>query len=242
MQTLATRALKIVAVLCVVLISSSRLVLASTVSITNPAALSTVAATVPFNCMDSASGATVNLYIDNVYVAGGRSPFSYSWHTTAASNGSHYLVCNGYVNSQTNGSASASVTVRNTNISTVSGVAIQNVMLRAAIAAIAVNPNGTDGATLATTTANNNGQFSLNVPVQSTPVRFRATGGSYVSEQDGGPINYPSPLSALLPNLPGQSFRIVAQSADHVRGLAGARQRLAGPESCDGARQCQSVN
>ena len=39
----------------------------------------------------------------------------------------------------------------------VSGVAIQNVMLRAAIAAIAVNPNGTDGATLAlrplTTTA-----------------------------------------------------------------------------------------
>jgi Galactose oxidase, central domain len=203
MRILARHAVNIVAAVCVVLISSPRLVLAATLSITSPPALGTVSATVPFSCADSAPGATVNLYIDNVYTAGGRSPFSYSWHTTAASNGPHYLVCNGYVNSKTNGGASESVTVRNTNISTVSGVAIQNAVLRATITAIAVNANGTDGATLATTTANNNGQFSLNVPVQSGPVRFRATGGSYISEQNGAPISYPSPLSVLLPSLPG---------------------------------------
>jgi len=203
MRILARHAMNIAAALCLVLISSPRLVFATTLSITSPPALSSVSATVPFSCTDSAAGATVNLYIDNVYTAGGRSPFSYSWHTTAASNGPHYLVCNGYVKSKTNGGTSESVTVRNSNISTVSGVAIQNVMLRATITAIAVNANGSDCATLATTTANNNGQFSLNVPVQSGPVRFRATGGSYISEQNAAGINYPSPLSVLLPSLPG---------------------------------------
>jgi hypothetical protein len=203
MQTLASRALNITAALCLVLIASTRLALASTLSITSPPALGTVSGTLPFSCTDSASGSTVNVYIDNVYTAGGRSPFSYSWHTTAASNGSHYLVCNGYVNSKNNGGVSESVTVSNTNISTVSGVAIQNAMIAAKIAAIAVNANGTDGATLSRTTTNNDGQFSLNVPVQSGPVRFRATGGSYISEQNGVGINYASPLSVLLPSLPG---------------------------------------
>ena len=38
-------------------------------------------------------------------------------------------------------------------------------------------------------------------PPQNGPVRFRASGGSYVSEQDGTTISSPSPLSALLPSL-----------------------------------------
>ena len=84
-----------------------------TVSITNPVANSTVSATVPFSCSDTAPDAVVNLYIDDVYVAGGNSPFTFSWDTTAASNGSHYLVCNGYVNGGTNGSAAEDVTVSN---------------------------------------------------------------------------------------------------------------------------------
>jgi len=85
----------------------------ATVSITNPAADSAVSATVPFSCTDTAPDAVVNLYIDDVYVAGGNSPFTFSWDTTAASNGSHYLVCNGYVNGGTNGSAAENVTVSN---------------------------------------------------------------------------------------------------------------------------------
>jgi hypothetical protein len=84
-----------------------------TVSITNPAANSTVSATVPFSCTDTAPNAVVILYIDDVYVAAGNSPLTFSWDTTAASNGSHYLVCNGYVNGSTNGSAAQDVTVSN---------------------------------------------------------------------------------------------------------------------------------
>jgi hypothetical protein len=84
-----------------------------TVSITSPEANSTVSATVPFSCTDTAPNAVVILYIDDVYVAAGNSPLTFSWDTTAASNGSHYLVCNGYVNGSTNGSAAQDVTVSN---------------------------------------------------------------------------------------------------------------------------------
>jgi hypothetical protein len=85
----------------------------ATVSITSPAADSTVSATAAFSCTDTTPGAVVGLYIDDVYVAAGNSPFTFSWDTTAASNGSHYLVCNGYVNGGTNGSAAENVTVSN---------------------------------------------------------------------------------------------------------------------------------
>ncbi len=84
-----------------------------TISITNPPANSTVSATVAFSCTDTAPNAVVNLYIDDVYVAAGNSPLTFSWDTTAASNGSHYLVCNGYVSGGTNGSAAQDVTVNN---------------------------------------------------------------------------------------------------------------------------------
>ena len=85
----------------------------------------------------------------------------------------------------------------------ISGTAIQGGMNGAAITAVAVNANGSDGSTLATTTANNSGNFSLFIAnPQAGPVRVRASGGSYVSEQDGATITSPSPLSALLPSLP----------------------------------------
>jgi hypothetical protein len=172
---------------------------AATVSITSPAANSSVSATAVFSCSNAASGGTVNLYIDDVYVGGGHSPFSYSWNTTAKSNARYYLVCNGYVNGKASGSVTENVTVLN---AVVAGTVVQNGMNRAAITASAVNANGTDGATLATATANVSGQFTMNLAPQSGPVRFRAKGGSYVSEQNGATISAPSPLTALLPSLP----------------------------------------
>ena len=72
----------------------------------------------------------------------------------------------------------------------------------AAIAAVSVNSNGSDGSSLGSTTADGNGNFSMSItPPSSAPVRFRASGGSYVSEQDGATISSPSPLSVLLPSL-----------------------------------------
>jgi galactose oxidase-like protein len=85
----------------------------------------------------------------------------------------------------------------------VSGQAIQNGMNGAAITAVTVNADGSDGATLGTATADVNGNFSMMIAsAQTGPVRFRASGGSYVSEQNGATISSPSPLSVLLPNLP----------------------------------------
>ena len=83
----------------------------------------------------------------------------------------------------------------------VSGEAIQNGMSGASIAAVAVNPDGSDGAALGAATADSSGQFSMAVSIQSSPVRIRASGGSYVSEQNGATITAPSPLSVLLPSL-----------------------------------------
>jgi hypothetical protein len=79
------------------------------VSITSPASNATVAGTVSFTCTDSIAGSTTGLYIDNQWVSG--SP--YSWNTTTAPNGSHYLLCNGYTKSTLNGSANETVTVHN---------------------------------------------------------------------------------------------------------------------------------
>jgi hypothetical protein len=79
------------------------------VSITSPAANATVSGTVSLICTDSAANSKVGLYIDQAYVSG--SP--YSWNTTAVANGSHYLLCNGYVNSSPNGSAAENVMVSN---------------------------------------------------------------------------------------------------------------------------------
>jgi len=72
----------------------------------------------------------------------------------------------------------------------------------AAIAAVSVNSNGSDGSSLGSATADSNGNFSMSItPPSNAPVRFRASGGSYISEQDGTTISSPSPLSVLLPSL-----------------------------------------
>ena len=85
----------------------------------------------------------------------------------------------------------------------IAGQAIQNGMDGAGITAVAVNANGSDGSTLGTTTADANGNFSIIIAgPQAGPVRVRASGGSYVSEQDGATISSPSPLSVLLPSVP----------------------------------------
>jgi len=83
----------------------------------------------------------------------------------------------------------------------VSGAAIQNGMNGAAIAAVSVNPDGSDGSALGATTADGSGSFSMVIAPPSGPLRFRASGGSYVSEQGGATIGSPSPISALLASL-----------------------------------------
>lgn len=83
----------------------------------------------------------------------------------------------------------------------VAGTAIQNGMKGATISAVLVNPDGSDGSILTVTTADSGGQFSMIVSELSGPVRFRASAGSYVSEQNGATISTPSSLSVLLPSL-----------------------------------------
>ena len=73
----------------------------------------------------------------------------------------------------------------------------------AAITAVSVNPDGTDASALGSTAADSNGNFSMSITAPNGPVRFRAIGGSYVSEQNGATINSPSPLSVLVPSLQG---------------------------------------
>ena len=89
MEILAKRALVIVVVLYLVLISCPGLAHAqlssTTVTITHPAVGSSVPPTVIFSCTSAALGATVNYYIADVCVTGGRSAFSHSLRTTAAS-------------------------------------------------------------------------------------------------------------------------------------------------------------
>jgi hypothetical protein len=77
------------------------------VIITTPLSGSTVSGVISFNCTNL--GGTVGLYIDDNFV--GYNP--YSWNTTTAANGNHYLLCNGYLNSSLIGSASVNVTVSN---------------------------------------------------------------------------------------------------------------------------------
>jgi hypothetical protein len=82
------------------------------------------------------------------------------------------------------------------------GTAVQNGMNGAAITAVSVNPDGSDHSVLANTTADSRGNFSvsINIPPNS-PVRLRASGGTYVSEQNGATISSPSPLTVLLPSV-----------------------------------------
>jgi hypothetical protein len=84
------------------------------------------------------------------------------------------------------------------------GTAVQGAMNGATITAYAVNAaTAANGATLATTTADANGNFTLTInPPPTGPVRLTASGGSYVSEEDGSTISSPSSVSLLLASAP----------------------------------------
>jgi len=77
------------------------------VTITTPAAGSTVSGVVTFSCTNP--DGTANLYVDDKFVG----YYTYSWNTTKFTNGSHYLLCNGYRNGSYSGTAAENVTVRN---------------------------------------------------------------------------------------------------------------------------------
>jgi hypothetical protein len=62
-----------------------------------------------YGAVPHATPTRVYLYIDDNFIGYN----SYSWNTTKFTNGSHYLLCNGYRNSALVGSAAESVTVRN---------------------------------------------------------------------------------------------------------------------------------
>src|SRR5271156_2610963 len=84
----------------------------SPVTITSPASGSIVSGVVTFACANP--GGTAYLYIDEKFVAYS----TYSWDTTKFTNGSHYLLCNGYRNGSLVGSAAENVTVSNTSTPT----------------------------------------------------------------------------------------------------------------------------
>src|SRR5271168_267410 len=77
------------------------------VAITAPAPNSTLSGTVSFAC--SNPGGTVGLYIDEVWLSNG----PYSWNTTKSANGTHSLLCNGYIGGKGIGGTSEAVIVAN---------------------------------------------------------------------------------------------------------------------------------
>ena len=77
------------------------------VTITGLAAGSTISGLVMFACSNPYGPAY--LYIDDVFVG----YYTYSWNTTKFTNGSHYLLCNGYRNGSYIGNAAEHVTVNN---------------------------------------------------------------------------------------------------------------------------------
>jgi hypothetical protein len=77
------------------------------VTITGPTSGSIVTGVVTFVCTNPYGPS--NLYIDDKLVG----YYNYSWDTTKFTNGSHYLLCNGYRNGSLIGTAAENVTVRN---------------------------------------------------------------------------------------------------------------------------------
>ena len=97
----------VVLIQCAVAITAQATPTPTPVSITSPAAGSVVSGVVTFTCTNP--GGTARLYIDDVFVASS----TYSWNTTNFTNGSHYLLCNGYQNTVLVGSTAEYVTVKN---------------------------------------------------------------------------------------------------------------------------------
>jgi hypothetical protein len=78
------------------------------------------------------------------------------------------------------GSSSSSPASANT---TIGGSVVKGLMNGAAITVVAVNPNGSDGAQLATATTDASGNWAASA-VSATVNRIKVTGGAYVNEAD----------------------------------------------------------
>ncbi len=190
----------------------------ATVTLTNPNAsalkITSIATTKPYAVSNTTCGSQVT--------AGGNCQIVLTFEPTVAANpaGSSETGRLVVTDNATSSSQTASLSGVAFGVS-ISGIAIQNGMRAAAIKVVSVNPNGSDGTTLATAATDRSGHFSIIIAdPQSGPVRFRASGGSYESEQDGATITTPSPISALLPslqnNLPGLSINPLTTFVDSL--------------------------
>jgi hypothetical protein len=69
----------------------------------------------------------------------------------------------------------------------------------ATVTAFAVNPDGTNGTLLGSTTSDSNGNFSVGInSIPSGPVRLMAAGGAYTSPATGSQVTSTSSISAIL--------------------------------------------
>ena len=87
-----------------------------------------------------------------------------------------------------------------TPLPVISGTAVQGGMNGATITAFAVSAvDGSNVSVLGSTTAGSSGAFSVTLSsLPSGPVRITASGGTFVSEQDGSTIASPGSISVLL--------------------------------------------
>jgi hypothetical protein len=82
----------------------------ATVTMTSPTDGSSVSGVVAVNCTDTNAGSSFGFYVDGSFQT--TTSGAWSWDTSSASPGSHYVLCNAYHAGTYSGSASASVTVR----------------------------------------------------------------------------------------------------------------------------------
>jgi hypothetical protein len=82
-----------------------------------------------------------------------------------------------------------------------SGTAVQGPMVASKVTAYAVDPtSAADLRVLATTMTDASGNFTMEIPPRVWPLRLVATGGSFVSEEDGSTVHPAGRLVVLLPN------------------------------------------
>jgi len=82
---------------------------------------------------------------------------------------------------------------------TLSGTATQGLLVGSVIRVFPVNPDGTNGTPLGQTETDSRGNFTVGLgSVPTGPVRITASGGAFVSEQNGAKIGKPSEISMLL--------------------------------------------
>ena len=80
----------------------------------------------------------------------------------------------------------------------INGIVVKGPLNGATVTAFAVNADGSNGASLGSSTTDSGGKFSVTAAPSSGPVRLSATGGTYISELDGTTITNAGTLSAFL--------------------------------------------